>query len=156
MAADNPTGPASTENPPPPPAQLTPAEQIIALQAENRLLRELRDHGKPKGPDHRVGRKPESFKGTPADKDTHAVQQWLSRMDTYWRLAGVDNDDKKIDFMREFLVDHAGKEYDARVESSGAFVTYQGLKDWLLEHYSTIDPVNTYRDRFFRCYQEAG
>ena len=95
MAADNPTGPASTENPPPPPAQLTPAEQIIALQAENRLLRELRDHSKPKGPDHRVGRKPESFKGTPADKDTHAVQQWLSRMDTYWRLAGVDNDRPK-------------------------------------------------------------
>jgi hypothetical protein len=157
MAADNSTGPASTENNPPPPPQLTPAEQLIALQAENRLLRELRlDNGKPKGPDHRVGRKPDSFKGTPADKDTHAIQQWLNRMDTYWRLAGVEKDDKKIDFMREFLVDHAGKEYDARVESSGEFVLYQDLKDWLLEHYSTIDPVNTYRDRFFGCYQEPG
>ena len=56
--------------------------------------------------------------------------------------------------MREFLTDFAGREYDARVESSGAFTTYKSLEEWLLEHYSTIDPINTYRDRFFGCYQK--
>jgi hypothetical protein len=138
-----------------PESQLTVAE-IIALQVENKLLREFQNEqqGKPKGPDPRAGRKPDPFKGTKADKDTHAIQQWLSRMDIYWRRSNITEDLDKIDFMREYLTDLAGREYDAKIESSGAFETYEALTEWLLEHYSTIDPINTYRDRFFGCYQD--
>ena len=77
-------------------------------------------------------------------------------MDTYWRLFKITDDTDKIGFMREYLSDLAGREYDAKIESSGAFSTYKALEDWLLEHYSTIDPINTYRNRFFGCYQKDG
>jgi hypothetical protein len=56
--------------------------------------------------------------------------------------------------MRGFLTDAAGTEYDHKIKESGAFTTYQSLKDWLIAHYSTSDPINTYRDRFFNCFQK--
>jgi|SRR5271170_5139944 len=132
-----PTGDAETTSQEP---QIS-ATDIIALQVENRLLREqlVERQSHPKGPDPRIGRQPEPFKGTKADKDSHAVQQWLSRMDTYWRRSTITEDADKIDFIREYLTDNAGREYDAKIESSGPFETYKDLTTWLGEHYSTRD-----------------
>jgi Retrotransposon gag protein len=104
-------------------------------------------------PDSRVGRRPDPFKGTKADKDSRRIDNWLDRMDTYWRIVHVRKDTTKIDLMRGFLTDAAGTEYDNKIKESGAFTTYQNLKDWLIAHYSTSDPINTYRDRFFNCVQ---
>jgi|SRR5271170_5541547 len=141
------TGDAETSSQEP---QLT-ATDIIALQVENRLLREqlIERQSHLRGPDPRIGRKPEPFKRTKSDKDSHAIQQWLSRMDTYWHRSSITEDANKIDLIREYLTDNTGREYDAKIESSGPFETYKDLTAWLGEHYSTIDPINTYHDRFY-------
>ena len=103
-----------------------------------------------------IGRKPEPFRGTKAEKDSFRIKHWLDRMDTYWRTSGVTQDPNKIDFMRGFLMDDAGTEYDTRISECGPFDTYKDLKDWLTAHYSTADSINTYRDRFFNCHQRDG
>ena len=36
-----------------------------------------------------IGRKPEPFRGTKAEKDSFRIKHWLDRMDTYWRTSGV-------------------------------------------------------------------
>ena len=75
-------------------------------------------------------------------------------MDTYWCHSSIDENANKIDLLREYLTDNAAHKYDAKIESSGPFETHKDLTAWLREHYSTIDPINTYRDRFYVCYQK--
>ena len=105
---------------------------------------------------HRVGRRPDPFKGTKADKDTYVVKRWLERMASYWQTAGIHKDPDKINLIRSFLVSDAGDEYDTRVSELGPFTSYKELEKWLTSHYATPDAINTYRDRFFGCQQQEG
>jgi hypothetical protein len=52
------------------------------------------------------------------------------------------------------LEDGAAREYHHRVKDHGPFITYDAVKEWLIEHYSPSDPVNTVRDHFFACRQK--
>src|SRR5205814_7543236 len=138
-----------------------PMREVEALREELQQLRnqlQQRAHNPPAQESIRlnIGRKPEPFRGTKAEKDSFRIKHWLDRMDTYWRTSGVTQDPNKIDFMRGFLMDDAGTEYNTRISECGPFDTYQDLKDWLTAHYSTADSINTYRDRFFNCHQRDG
>ena len=96
-----------------------------------RVIESLSTHSEEHSSVHRVGRRPEPFKGTAADKDSYVIKRWLERMESYWQTANITADKNKIKLIRSFLVGDAGDEYDTRVTERGPFTTYAGLEEWL-------------------------
>jgi hypothetical protein len=102
-------------------------------------------------------RKPPGFKGDPEDRDNRTIHVFLDTMDNYLEIDTVQATERsKIHDLVSFLEDGAAREYHHRVKDHGPFITYNAVKEWLIEHYSPSDPVNTVRDHFFACRQKEG
>jgi hypothetical protein len=102
-------------------------------------------------------RKPPGFKGEAEDRDNRTIHVFLDTMDNYLEVDTIDSSEgSKIHDLVSFLEGAASREYHNHVKDRGPFVTYNAVKEWLIEHYSPSDPVNTVRDNFFACRQKEG
>ena len=99
-------------------------------------------------------RKPPPFKGEPEDRDNRTIHVFLDTMDNYLEIDTIESSERsKIHDLVSFLEDDASHEYHHRVKDHDPFASYDAIKEWLIEHYSPNDSINTIHDHFFACFQ---
>lgn len=98
-------------------------------------------------------RRPEAFVGTQKDRNNRSVEIWLHYMEFYLKATRVEAESDKINVAASHLDGTARREYDTRVTDAGSFESYDAFRQWLTQHYSPADPVNTARDAFLNCRQ---
>ena len=98
-------------------------------------------------------RRPEPFLGTQKDKNGRTVEIWLRYMEFYLEATRIEVESDKINVAASHLEGTARWEYDTRIMDAGNFTTYEAFSQWLINHYSPADPVNTSRDKFLNTVQ---
>jgi hypothetical protein len=130
----------------------TMKKQLRDVLKQNKdLLRRLDDGATPTAPgpnNTKLGCKPERYDGS---RNPRAVENWLKSLDDYFELNPSQCMTERITILTaaSYLSDPAKGDYNSYIGRHGEFTTWAQMKKWLLETYSPVDPVNTYRDNFF-------
>jgi hypothetical protein len=95
-----------------------------------------------------LGNKPERYDGS---RNPRAVENWLKTFDDYLELNPSQRVTERMVVLSaaSYLAEPAKGDYNTYTAKNGEFTTWFQMKAWLLETYSPVDPINTYRDAFF-------
>jgi hypothetical protein len=127
-------------------------KQLKEVLRQNKdLLRRIDDGAPTINPGQsnaKLGCKPERYDGS---RNPRAVENWLKSLDDYFELNPSQCTTERITILTaaSYLSDPAKGDYNSYIGKHGEFATWVRMKKWLLETYSPVDPVNTYRDNFF-------
>lgn len=117
------------------------------LEAYKRENDELRTRAPPSS-NTKLGNKPERYEGS---RKPRAVENWLKTFDDYLELNPSQRVTERMFVLNaaSYLAEPAKGDYNTYTAKNGEFTTWLKMKAWLLDTYSPVDPINTYRDTFF-------
>ena len=146
--------PPNPVTPPPHPSENSTLMEALLARIQVLEAQQATASVTPKPPNlSKAVRRPEAFVGTQKDRNSRSVEIWLHYMEFYLKATRVEAESDKINVAASHLDGIARWEYDTRVTDAGSFETYDAFRQWLTQHYSPADPVNTARDAFLSCRQ---
>lgn len=127
------------------PTQADWAAMRRMLEAYKRENEELRTR---QPPNTKRGNKPDRYDGS---RKPRAIENWIKTLDDYLELNPSQRATERMTILTgaSYLTDSAKGDYNSYISWHGEFDTWDDMKEWLLETYSSVDPINTYRDNFF-------
>ena len=105
-------------------------------------------------PNTKRGNKPDRYDGS---RKPRAIENWIKSLDDYLELNPSQRATERMTILTaaSYLTDSAKGDYNSYISWHGEFDTWDDMKEWLLETYSPVDPINTYRDSFYRRFLDA-
>jgi hypothetical protein len=133
----------TSDNTAPTPADWAAVRQM--LEAYKRENEELRTR---QAPNTKNGNKPDRYEGS---RKPRAIESWLKTLDDYFELNPSQRATERTTILTaaSYLTESAKGDYNSHVAWHGEFETWDNMKEWLLETYNPVDPINTNRDNFF-------
>ena len=135
----------------------TPAAPTAAdYEALRQQLEDLRRHLNPASTNGKLGCKPERYDGS---RQPRAVENWVKSLDDYFELNPSQRTTERMTVLTaaSYLTDSAKGDYISYISRHGEFHTWLEMKQWLLDTYNPVDPINTFRYNFlFGTKQRVG
>jgi hypothetical protein len=100
-------------------------------------------------------RKSSLFKRESEDRENCMIYMFLNIMNNYLKIDMIEL--FKEFWIRDlvlFLENDALCEYHHHIKDHDLFASYDAVKKWLIEYYSSSDSVNMIYDHFFACLQK--